>query len=529
MRKGLRLRRVKKNPFERVDEDALLVSILLFLAQAERLAVGCCVSKRFCDLRTRPDLWPCVQLRSLKAISSRPVSCLPYYRTPRLTLESLLRLTKILRRGGTERLEVEDGSLKSVAGIGFLKGWKVFFMALQGPLKALTLKGSVFKTAALKLVASRFGQTLESLEISQNDTPLKGLVDLLKKTPNLKSLGIDHLSADAAEAFSKALGDNSLERLVVFKRSAHADCVSFAFVVTRLSLLFPNLVELDLKQLALVDRKIPPLLDEERNNSPMVAPRRSTESQGNLQLTSSSESRRKRQATQRRALRILLSGDAPRPFLRLRILSFSLRLTSVESLLPSVAQVVGELVAQACPVLEALVVDFEATASACVCAPLLAGLENQARLNTITFAGLHVSFVDADAHDILHVLAKSTWLNDNLNTCRLVFSDLPFYALVHREVDLARAWSSYFRAVFANVNDRLLRLPKNKPKTCLSQRHHLHVGIVDRRRGSLFQQKTPHCLEQLRGVHWLQTMARLLLLKDQQPHKAPPKNKNKLP
>jgi len=492
----------------------MVVWILGFLPPDERLR--CCgTCKRWLALRSLGAMWPRLQFRSPRTTGS----------APRVSEATLARLSRILPLVKPERLELEDAShFKTVADIGFSKGWKLVLAKATG-LKSLALVGSVFKVAALKLVGANFGATLEEFECRSNEAPLKVLVDnVLKKAENLKAIGVDHLSCDAAVQIADALPrkGRQIERLVVFKKSAYCDvtmdrAISFAFVVTALATHFPNLEEADLKQVVLAktnDTNNPwassfdddHLLlqgdddDDENDDHPQQGDDDDTNNNFDDAARGPPRRRRRRRGggahygaaavggafspSDRARAYLLPSLATPvRPFPRLRCLSFSLRLTIIDEVsAPVMARAVGEILASACPALEVLRVDFEATVAASVAAPLLAGLavSPTSRLQDLSVRGLHAHDVDTDAKHVVDVLAshRTTWPS-NLVCCHVVFSDLPFFGLVSNWKGVSRAWTGYFRALFAKVADHLFTLD-SLYDCAVSQTRTLKVGVVDR-------------------------------------------------
>lgn len=529
----------KLNRFDGFDA-ALTTCCLRYLAPPERLA-SCSVSRSWLTLRARPELWPSLAFRSPRARGPHVVAvnhaddgnegC----EAAPVDERSLARLAATLPLDGVECLALEDSPGKTTGGVSFARGWRNLLASFpeRNKVRSLCLKGHVFRTAAFKLVAKKFGSKLTALEC-HNDSPSL-LIELIRHTPRLKTLGVEHLSEATCDTLSQALATasggqaNKLRSLKVLSWAGYSNVdlarsISLDYLCTRLAARFPDLVELDLKKVMVGV--------EQRHIG-------SSESPANDNDASSD-------ATLRHVLSRRGSGDAGlaasiAPFANLRSLAFSFRLWIVaprqrhtvynipigqqahslaDSLNEQIVASAASALALACPRLATLIVEFESTADASILCPFVAALakaEDTRRtpphLASLTLRGLRIRNVATDAEAILAALTgDSCHWPTSLHACKIVFSDLTYLGICIQDNDAVCTWDHYFRSVFGAVSrllcvlaDRQHRhLQAGEARSCyrLSAYQHLHIGAQITDRSAM--------ISNLTNVNWLEKIPRLV-------------------
>lgn len=456
--------------WDRLDAT-LAVCCLLYLPPLDRLA-SCTVSKTMANLRSRSDLWPilCLRSRQTRFFSSSIVvdeACLD-------------RVASTLPLAGVKSLALADSSKRSSTGVGFSKGWRQLLASFppQNRVTSVQFKGHVFKTAAFRLVAKKFGPRLVQFECF-NDTPAL-VAELLRQTPILRVLGIDHLSETTCDLLADALpNSSSLTTLKVLEWASYSNqdlacSVSLAYMLCQLPKKFPRLESLDLKKVMISDRL--------------------------LHLSSEEEAR----------------------FEYLRDLAFSFRYwvkrrpdessssSHLDSLPDSVVLSVASRLARACPVLKNLVVEFECTADSSVVSPFLDSLSPSSQ--SVTFRGLRIRNIQDDARTIVDTLTAH-W-PPNLTSCKIVFGDVTYLGLCIQDDENLCSWAFYFRSVFATVT-KLLHDLDHKPHASkrrrttptkklrrLSTTQRLQIGVQLCDRTKMISDQS--------SVNWLVTIPRLL-------------------
>lgn len=425
--------------------DATVTAYCLsFLSPRERLETCCSTSRSWRDLRREPCLWPALEVRSSRGYVGEAVceAC-------------LARLSSVVSLGGLKRLRLEDSQTKK-HGVGFARGWRPLLQAIPAGagLESVCLKGRVFKAAALKLLASKFGDALRDFEYHSDQPEL--VADLLRHAPRLASLAVDHLSEKTCDAFAEAT--TRLERLAVLSWAGYSDTalsrsIGFDYLCTKLGHRFPHLVDADLKKVFVSVYEVP-------RWAPVA------------------------------------------PLAHLRRLAFSLRPcvdastahVATPARLAKIAASVATVLARTCPLLDALALEFESTVDASVLRPFVAALQagGAKTLNALTLRGLQISNLETDA-SYLNAVLVDDWL-PSLVTFNVVFADLAYFGLCVQNTKEVCSTPRYFTSLCARVarllDGHVLRaVPTNA----------LHVG---------FQGPLAPLISSLANVTWVHTWQR---------------------
>lgn len=428
--------------FDRLDAS-VAAYCLSFLSPRERLETCCSTSRSWLGLRREPCVWPSLEVRSSRGYVGEAVS-----------EACLARLSSLVSLGGLKRLRLEDSQTKK-HGVGFARGWRPLLQAIPAGarLESVCLKGRVFKAAALKLLATKFGDALRDFEYHSDQPDL--VADLLRRAPGLASLAVDHLSEKTCDAFAEAA--TCLRRLAVLSWAGYSDTalsrsIGFDYLCTKLGHRFPHLVDADLKKVFVSVHEVP-------RWAPVA------------------------------------------PLAHLRRLAFSLRpcvdATTVHvasvARLAAVASNVATALARTCPLLDTLALEFESTVDASVLLPFVAGLYagGAKTLNTLTLRGLLISNLEADA-TYLRAALLDDWL-PSLVTFNVVFADLAYFGLCVQNTKEVCSTTQYFTSLCAQVSRLLDGHFRDVPT------HALHVG---------FQGPLAPLISSLGNVTWVHTWQR---------------------